>query len=95
MVEPFGLVPLEAMACGTPVVAVKEGGFRETVADGVVGRLVDRDTVKFGEAITELLADGTLWAGMAGNCRMYVEEGWTVEISAGRFLDVFERAAKG
>jgi len=95
VVEPFGLVPLEAMACGTPVVAVKEGGFRETVADGVVGRLVDRDTGEFGEAIAGLLTDGALWATMAANCRSYVEEGWTVEISAARFLEVFERAAKG
>ncbi|UCE27859.1 MAG: glycosyltransferase family 4 protein [Candidatus Coatesbacteria bacterium] len=94
VVEPFGLVPLEAMACGTPVVAVKEGGFRETVADGVVGRLVDRDTEKFGEAVARLLTDDSLWAGMVANCRSYVEEGWTVEISAARFLEVFERAAK-
>jgi glycosyltransferase involved in cell wall biosynthesis len=95
VVEPFGLVPLEAMACGTPVVAVKEGGFRETVADGVVGRLVDRDTEEFGEAIAGLLTDDVLRAAMAANCRSYVEERWTVEISAGRFLEVFERAAKG
>jgi glycosyltransferase involved in cell wall biosynthesis len=95
VVEPFGLVPLEAMACGTPVVAVKEGGFRETVADGVVGRLVDRDTAKFGEAITGLLTDDARWAGMADSCRPYVEESWTIEISAARFLEVFERAAKG
>jgi glycosyltransferase involved in cell wall biosynthesis len=95
VVEPFGLVPLEAMACGTPIVAVKEGGFRETVADGVVGRLVDRDTEEFGEAMAGLLTDDTLWAATAGNCRPYVEKGWTVELSAARFLEVFERAARG
>jgi glycosyltransferase involved in cell wall biosynthesis len=95
VVEPFGLVPIEAMACGTPVVAVKEGGFRETVADGAVGRLVDRDAAKFGDALTELLTDGGLWSEMSGKCRPYVEENWTVQISAARFLEVLERAAKG
>ena len=39
--EDFGLVPLEAMASGKPVVAVNEGGYRETVVDGVTGRLVN------------------------------------------------------
>jgi glycosyltransferase involved in cell wall biosynthesis len=39
--EPFGFAPLEANACGAPVVAVAEGGVRETVTDGVNGLLVD------------------------------------------------------
>ena len=39
--EPFGFTPLEAMACGTPAVAVKEGGYRETVIDGANGVFTD------------------------------------------------------
>jgi glycosyltransferase involved in cell wall biosynthesis len=95
VVEPFGLVPLEAMACGTPVVAVREGGFRETVADGLVGRLVDRDVEKFGETLTDTLTDDALWSDMSAACRPYVEENWTIQNSAAAFLDVFKRAAKG
>lgn len=53
--EPFGFVSLEAMACGTPVVAVKEGGVRESVVEGVTGFLVDRDEEQFAEAVEYLI----------------------------------------
>jgi glycosyltransferase involved in cell wall biosynthesis len=59
--EPFGFTPLEAMACGTPVVAVREGGYKETVIDAVNGRLVERDPRQLGLAIGELLADEASW----------------------------------
>lgn len=55
--EPFGLAPLEAGATGLPVVAVAEGGVRETVVDGVNGVLVDHDEDAFGTAVAELLND--------------------------------------
>jgi glycosyltransferase involved in cell wall biosynthesis len=43
-IEDFGMVPVEAQACGTPVVALREGGACETVIDGVTGVLVDGDS---------------------------------------------------
>jgi glycosyltransferase involved in cell wall biosynthesis len=43
-IEDFGMVPVEAQACGTPVVALREGGACETVIDGVTGVLVEGDS---------------------------------------------------
>lgn len=58
--EPFGLVTLEAMAAGLPVVTVDEGGFRETVRDGVTGLRVARDPQAFGGALLRVLDDPVL-----------------------------------
>jgi glycosyltransferase involved in cell wall biosynthesis len=75
--EPFGLVPLEAMACATPVVAVAEGGFRETIRDGETGLLVRRDAGALGTAIARVLDDGALAARLGREGRAEVERGWT------------------
>lgn len=79
ILEPFGFAPLEAMACATPVVAVKEGGVRESVEDGITGRLVQRDPAAFAEALHGLLSHpasaGKL--GLAGRASVMQRWTWT------------------
>jgi len=53
--EDFGIVPLEAMASGTPVLAVDSGGPRETVVDGVTGWLEPRDPQRFAARVLDAL----------------------------------------
>lgn len=56
--EPFGLAPLEAMACGVPVVASAVGGHLDSVQDGVTGALVPpRDPGKLAQVVVDLLND--------------------------------------
>jgi len=75
--EPFGLVPLEAMACGTPVVGVREGGVSETILHERTGLLVERDTVKFGAAIRFLLENPASCSEFGRQARVYVEREWS------------------
>jgi type III pantothenate kinase len=56
--EPFGITPLEAMACAVPVVASAVGGMIDTVVDGVTGRHVPpRDPERLAAVLREVLAD--------------------------------------
>lgn len=79
MNEPYGLVPLEAMSCGRPVVAVTQGGFPENVEDGVTGILVDRDEESITEALERILADRDLAEALGESGRRFVLENRSVD----------------
>jgi glycosyltransferase involved in cell wall biosynthesis len=77
VLEPFGLVPLEAMASGTPVVGVREGGVQESIVHEQTGLLVERDPDQFAAAIQRLLSNPNLASEYGRNGRDHVLRNWT------------------
>jgi D-inositol-3-phosphate glycosyltransferase len=95
--ESFGLVALEAQACGTPVVAARVGGLRTVVKDGVSGVLVDgHDPADWARAIRRLVrAPGLLRELSAGALRHASAFGWsaTVDRLAKVYTNAMDEAA--
>ena len=91
--EPFGLAPLEANACGLPVVAVAEGGVRETIIDGVNGFLVQHQPQMMAQAIQRLAHDKDLAAQLSKNGSKIVQEKWSVNSAVERLERQLTQAA--
>jgi len=75
--ETFGLVPIESMACGVPVIATKVGGHRETIIDDETGFLVDFDSKEIAEKIMLLIQKPELAINLGKNGRVWIEKKWT------------------
>ncbi|HEX6133506.1 MAG TPA: glycogen synthase [Longimicrobiales bacterium] len=103
--EPFGIINLEAMACGTPVVASAVGGIPEVVEHGSTGLLVTPEAISAAEveprhpeqfardlagAVNALLDDPELRASMARNARARVEQHFSWQSIARRTVDFYE-----
>lgn len=87
--ESFGLVAVEAMACGTPVIASRVGGLKETVLDGRTGYLVPwRCPEPFAERLELLLSNEVLRRSMGREARLAAERFRWSEVAA-RVEDVY------
>ena len=84
--EPFGMVMVEALACGTPVIAFPEGAAVEIVVDQKTGFLVD-DERGMADAI------GQLHRIDARDCRAWVRQNCDVEVVAAAYERVYREAA--
>jgi glycosyltransferase involved in cell wall biosynthesis len=86
--EPFGLVMIEAMACGTPVVAYRRGSAPEVLVDGVTGFIVDG----LDAAVD---AVGRATALDRRRCRSVFEERFSAEVMARQYVAVYRRMLAG
>lgn len=93
--EPFGLINLEAMACGAPVVATRVGGIPEVVVDGETGWLVPPgDPQALADAVRGVLAEPERAAGFGEAGRRRVEARFSWDRIAERTLEVYGEAIR-
>ncbi|HSY18934.1 MAG TPA: glycosyltransferase family 4 protein [Candidatus Acidoferrales bacterium] len=93
--EPFGLAPLEANACGTPVVGVAEGGVRESMVPGENGLLAaDARPETIGAILRELLDNPARLAALSRHCRAAMETRWSMEGAVTRLEDSLNNLIK-
>jgi D-inositol-3-phosphate glycosyltransferase len=89
--EPFGLTPLEGMACGRPVIGSAVGGITFTIKDGVTGFLVPpRDPAALAERLYCLLVEPGLSKRMGAAARARVEQEFTWQTVAMRTAALYE-----
>jgi glycosyltransferase involved in cell wall biosynthesis len=92
--EPFGITPLEAMACGTPVIGANVGGIKYTVSDGETGFLVaPRDPVALAGRLEELFGDPSLQQAMGASAIERVNRLFTWRQIASSIADVYDEVA--
>lgn len=96
--EPFGMVVIEAMACGIPVIAYARGAVPELVKDGVHGFLVDKEkgTGGFISAVKKLYdLSESQYLKMRQNCREHVEKYFTSQKMAENYEKVYKKIING
>lgn len=90
--EPLGLAVLEAMACGTPVIAVAEGGVRETVAHEETGILTERNEKTFSGAIEMLMENKNKQDALKKKALNSIGSYWNIQRATERLLDHIKSA---
>lgn len=90
--EPFGLTVLEAFACGVPVIAVSEGGYKESVIHNKTGLLVPRDPKKLALALNKLLGSDKTLDSMSQAAKSQIKAGWTWKQSGIRLEQELKKA---
>lgn len=82
---------LEAMGCGTPVVAFNVGGIPDLVQDGITGRIVPwMDVAKLANAILDCVFNTPLRQGMGQHCRKVMESSYSLTVQAEHYRALYQ-----
>jgi glycosyltransferase involved in cell wall biosynthesis len=93
--EPFGLVLVEAMSFGTPVVATATGGIPEIIRDGIDGLLVEPDDADgLAKALGKVLGEGEVRRKLVESAAARAKEHFTLERFGADYRDCFSRVAE-
>jgi len=91
--EPFGLTMIEAMACGTPVIAYDRGAVREVILEGETGFIVNpNDTGAVAEAISKINSmSAEEYSKMRARCREHIEKNFSYSSMVDKYLEVYNK----
>ncbi len=89
--EPFGLVMIEAMASGTPVVAFSRGSVPEVVKDGETGFVIQETGNRGADLEAMVEAVSNLSSINPSDCRKHVEDNFSIQSEAERYISLYEK----
>jgi len=91
----FGLIPLEAIACGAPVIASRLHGVDEVVVDGISGRLCPvGDAAAFAKALADLAGDPAVCAALAGSAAEHAQRHFSLEAHVAGYRRCYDELAE-
>lgn len=88
--EPFGLIPLEAMACGAVPIALSEGGYLESIQDGITGVLVKKNAKSLALTLENLLANTKKLEQMSMSAIQDTRKNWQWSTGALQIVQTYE-----
>lgn len=89
--EPFGITPLESMACGTTSIVSSTAGCREIIVDGLNGYIINpHDRKALGELILKLLKDHKLRKKLSENAAFTIKEHYSWDKVVEKFIDLYK-----
>lgn len=89
--EPFGITPLEAMACGTPSIVSSTAGCREIIVDGLNGFIVNpHDRKQLSTLILKVLSNPQLKRQLSKNAAFTIKNHYAWNLASQKFIDLFK-----